>query len=83
MQTRRAKSPKRAQGFNLILLLESVGFTEGNWQVASNICPEQLLQIISQECLGVGTSLLFWRSAIWYKQRQQTDSSFAFYFATT
>lgn len=29
MQTRRAKSPKRAQGFNLLLLLDSVGFTGG------------------------------------------------------
>lgn len=48
MWTIRAESLKRAQGFNLLLLFDSAGFTEGNWQLDSNVSLEQVLQMISQ-----------------------------------
>lgn len=48
MWTIRAESLKRAQGFNLLLLFDSAGFTEGNWQLDSYVSLEQVLQMISQ-----------------------------------
>lgn len=55
MQTIRSKSLKRAQGFNLLLLLDSAG---GKLTTRLNISLEHVLQMVSQECLDVDTFFL-------------------------
>lgn len=72
MQTIRAKSLKRAQGFNLLLLLDSAG---GKLTTRLNISLEHVLQ--TQECLDVDTSLLFTKGENGDNQRVEAT---CFYF---